>query len=86
MTPADLCRKNGWEPGTLLRGTEYGTRYTHGKIDPERYENTDTIQITAVGLERILARRLIGDGEWSDEGGWTLDLRKWARIGREPVT
>lgn len=46
LSSAELCRRNGWHPGTVLRGMECG-----------RY---DVIQITAVGDRDILAKILGG--------------------------
>lgn len=69
MTDADLCRKNGWGPGTRLVGNEgYG----------------DTvIEITAVGERGILAKRISHDGEPSRselETSWTLQCRDWSEV------
>jgi hypothetical protein len=52
MSPADICRANGWAVGTVLRGNEL---------------NAPTIIITAIGEKKILARRTNDDWErlWS---------------------
>lgn len=68
MNDAELCRKNGWTPGTILEGDEgYG---------PER------ILITAIGEEFILARRVAdtrGDSVDDSEATWTLNCRRWIK-------
>lgn len=66
ISDAEVCRKNGWGPGTCLVGNEgYGD---------------DVIQITAVGESTILAKKLSRDGvliESPFEGTWTLECRDW---------
>lgn len=71
MMSAALCRKRGWRPGTLLRGVEFGV--------------AATIQVTAVGTNRILARRVDGD-EIGYECAWTLGCRKWTKVGFRRIT
>lgn len=75
MTDAELCRKNGWKVGTILEGdVGYGP---------------DRIQITAIGLEHILARRefrrmasaAFSSVGWMGERQWTLECRDWKRVG-----
>lgn len=68
MTDAELCRRNGWGPGTVLEGTE-------GRI-------TSQILITAVGEDRILAREIRRNGrrQWAPENGWTLACRDWREV------
>lgn len=51
MSPADICRANGWGPGTRLRGEECGA-FT-------------TIEVTAVGLSAILATAGGDEGPWA---------------------
>lgn len=63
---ADVCRKNGWGPGTRLVGDEgYGPT---------------VIEITAVGESAILAK-MISHNEhppsWTHENTWTLQPREW---------
>jgi hypothetical protein len=68
MSDADVCRKNGWGPGTYLQGDE-----GHG---PE------IILITAVGEASILAKLVYTKGKriaWP-EGSWTLALRDWKQV------
>lgn len=64
LSPADLCRLNGWKPGTLLIGDEgYGPC---------------TIQITAVGERLIIAKCILPhDGA---EQLWTLNCRDWEEV------
>ena len=66
MSPAAICRANGWGVGTKLVGNEgYG----------------DTvIEITAIGGSSILARALSHRGDTrkcSSEANWTLGCRDW---------
>lgn len=66
MTSAELCRRNGWGPGTRLVGDEgYGP---------------DVIEITAIGESKILAVAISRNGRPSfprSEAAWTLTLRDW---------
>ena len=68
---ADLCRLNGWSPGTVLEGDEgYG---------PER------IVLTAVGEQHILARAVAGgmEGHFTLE---CRDWREVEALTAEPLT
>ena len=68
LSPAALCRANGWGVGTQLIGDE-----GHGDI---------VITITAVGEALILVRGIFDEGkqvDW-DEGLWTLNCREWREI------
>lgn len=65
MNSADICRKNGWGPGTEIVGDEgYGP---------------SVILITAIGEEHILARMIFHDGKpvKNEENMWTLEHRDW---------
>lgn len=66
---AAICRENGWVRGTILEGDEgYG---------PER------IQLTAIGIQGVLARRIMnhkGEAIEGYEGSWSLDHRDWKAI------
>lgn len=62
---ADLCRANGWGPGTRLVGDEgYGPT---------------VIEITAIGEARLLAKCLGHNGvaHRPHESTWVLDARDW---------
>jgi len=61
----------------MLRGTERG----------HNWESTDAIQITAVGLSGILARKVDKESreEWMSEGSWVLYCRDWQKIARAPL-
>ncbi|HVT78358.1 MAG TPA: hypothetical protein VHD87_15080 [Acidimicrobiales bacterium] len=63
--PAEVCRANGWGPGTCLVGDEgYGPT---------------VIEITAVGERCILAKCLGHNGVAVNqpENSWVLDARDW---------
>lgn len=63
---ADVCRANGWGPGTRLIGCEY--------------RNIDVIEITAIGRNDILAVHVMHDGVAVDDDrfeNWTLSCREW---------
>lgn len=61
---ADICRANGWGPGTHLVGDEgYGPRI---------------IRITAVGETCILAIAADRSDDW--EATWTLECRDWRAV------
>lgn len=63
MSPAQLCRRNGWTVGTKLVGDEgYGE---------------ETIIITAIGECLVLARKV--DGSANNEGLWALCYRIWRK-------
>lgn len=68
-TEAETCLLNGWTVGTRLVGTQGGTGWS----------NTSTIEITAIGEEDILAKR-IDPGEYTGEGPWTLSCREWREV------
>lgn len=68
LSEAELCRANGWGPGTRLAGDE-----GHGPV---------VIEVTAVGEERILAKVISCGGQPEDgtEHEWTLKMRDWFAI------
>lgn len=66
---AEVCRINGWGPGTRLVGDERGCR--------------TVIEITAVGEWLMLAKTISQNGEapkYESESSWTLDCREWAVV------
>ena len=64
QSDADLCREMGWSQGQRLIGDEgYGPT---------------TIQITAVGENRILARAI--HPRPRNENTWTLSCRDWQPV------
>lgn len=64
LSPAEICRRNGWGPGTKIVGDEgYGPC---------------TIEITAVGVYSILARCVEPHGS-EYEQMWHLDGRDWKK-------
>lgn len=70
LSDAELCRRNGWRRGTLLKGSEgYGM---------------SVIVITAVGESSILAK-LVKHGRKPTpnecEMSWTLHARNWSKAG-----
>ncbi len=67
LSDAELCRKNGWKRGTLLREEGY---------DPA------IIRITAVGKKSIRAERVSFAGEPVEENVWTIKMRDWKRVER----
>jgi hypothetical protein len=71
LTNADVCRRNGWEPGTLLIGTDR--------------QGACVIRLTAVGESAILAKKMTQDGKPVNsiagrECVWDLHLRDWQRF------
>lgn len=67
---AEICRRNGWKAGTILRGGESGPGWSY----------VDTIKITAVGFEYVLARIVYDDGELGHESTWALNCREWKAV------
>jgi hypothetical protein len=70
ISEADTCALNGWEVGTRLVGDEgFGPT---------------VIKITAIGEEKIMARRISHNGAavHAQEGMWTLTCREWAEVSR----
>ena len=66
--PAEVCRDNGWLPGTKLVGDEgYGPTI---------------ICITAIGEEQMLAKTMSHNGQPRDgyEVSWVLYCRDWKEI------
>ena len=84
MNSADLCRRNGWKPGTVIEGCEMRAGG----------ETWDRVVITAVGETGILGRAVAikrGAEGWQDqvltEKGWTLAYRDWRKVeGGEVVS
>lgn len=72
VTSAEMCQRNGWEPGDLLRGSEFcgGRAYTI------------TIMLTAIGEEFVMARAIDRDGVVipATESIWDLTWRDWKRV------
>jgi hypothetical protein len=65
LSPADICRENGWIVGTRLIGDEgYG---------PE------TIEIMAIGESQILCKWTWANGK-TEESSTTLACREWSKI------
>jgi len=64
FSSAELCRANGWGPGTRLGGIS--DVYT-------------VIEITAIGERDILAKKIFHDGAPSEEREdvWVLVHREW---------
>lgn len=71
MSAAQMCRDNGWGPGTRLAGDEgYGVT---------------VIEITAVGASAVLAITVSHDGtSYSNphESTWSLEYRDWREVSR----
>lgn len=67
MTDAELCIANGWVVGDVLTGTD-------GDV-------TESIRITAIGKQWVLAERLTCNGEDAptDEANWCLQTRTWSK-------
>jgi hypothetical protein len=69
LSAAELCRQNGWGPGTRLVGDEgYGPT---------------VIEITAVGRDHILALPISDNGKpcyRPYENAWVLDCRDWKEV------
>lgn len=69
LSSAEICRQNGWGPGTRLVGDEgYGPT---------------VIEITAVGRTGILALPISHNGipeVRPYENSWTLDCRDWKEV------
>lgn len=65
FSAADICRANGWGPGTRLVGDEG--------------DGPTVLRITAVGVQEILAIVETHSGRpvagW--EAAWSLDCRDW---------
>ena len=84
MNSADLCRRNGWKPGTVIEGCEMRAGG----------ETWDRVVITAVGETGILGRAVAikrGAEGWQDqvltEKGWSLAYRDWRKVkGGEVVS
>lgn len=65
---AEICRANGWQPGTRLVGDEgYGPT---------------VIEITAIGEQEIVAKTIVRNGELITvpEGLWSLSYRDWEEV------
>ena len=85
MTDAELCRRNGWTPGTILTG------FVNEDIDvpPELAEvitpmnGVLVLRITAIGEEEVLSRPLMLNGELMEEGEclFQLDGTAWEEVG-----
>jgi hypothetical protein len=70
LTSAEICRQNGWLPGTFLSGE----RLPKESIDQPQHR----IRITALGLREVLAVQIWPDGDdWGAELLWDLHTREW---------
>lgn len=76
MNSAELCRKNGWVPGTVIEG----------RLVFDRVETWDRIVITAIGEAGILGKLAAtkrGTKGWqerkSGETYWNLAYRDWRK-------
>jgi len=65
---AEICRRNGWTPGTRLLGPRNGER------------RTIALQITAVGVTHVLGQEILEDASRSAEGQWDLTCRDWVEV------
>lgn len=67
MTDAELCAQQGWLVGDLLTSTDEDV--------------TETIRITAIGKQWVLAERVLRNGEDAptDEANWSLQTRTWSK-------
>lgn len=69
LSSAEICRRNGWGPGTILSGNE-----GHGDTD---------LLITAVGTFWVLAvtiRHADETFDHNEECLWKLTMRDWKKI------
>lgn len=71
LSDAEICRKNGWAPGTVLAGNAG--------------QSETVIRVTAVGEANILAKELRRAGKPSNDVAgretiWHLSERSWHRI------
>ena len=64
---AAIARVNGWTVGTILEGAPI-------MRDGKQIEEGRVIQITAIGEDMVLAKRI--DKEWA-EGCWEFTSREW---------
>jgi hypothetical protein len=68
LSPAEICRRKGWGPGTLIVGDEgFGPC---------------TIEITAVGESSILAKCTEPHGPGIEQM-WHLDGRNWKEARKD---
>lgn len=70
LTSAEICRHNGWMPGTEL----VGDWLPKESIEQPRIR----IRITALGVREVLAVQIWPDGDdWGAELLWDLHCREW---------
>lgn len=81
LTAAELCRANGWGPGTRLVGEETAS---------SGWWCQTVIEVTAVGRAGVFAARLAqrsgtpGCSRWQRDAGensWSLSDREWRPVG-----
>ncbi|MHC2999110.1 DUF7241 domain-containing protein [Microbacterium sp. HJ5] len=78
-TAAEIARRYGWVPGTVLCGHFTGTSGTAAQITHRL--------ITAVGEERVLVRDRPSVHEpWGNEMVAVFDDRIWEVVGHRPPT
>ena len=68
--PANHSRKMGWTVGTILEGSPI-------ILDGKKIEDGLIIQITAIGENLVLAKRL--DKSWR-ESSWEFTSREWKEV------
>jgi len=71
LSSAELCRRNGWSAGAVLRGTESGV-----DLRGRPWSSAETITITAVGKTMVLAKCDKHDREMV----WSLRERSWHEV------
>ncbi len=74
MSSAEFARNQGWGPGTRVEGTNH-------------WGDVVEIEITAIGLHRVLATRVGSKSEeiWTFEGREWVVTRKRRALGISPL-
>lgn len=62
MTPAELCRRNGWAVGQFLQAEVTFTQ----RSPPKKYTKNTIILITAIGYEKVLVKHIMQKGTGGD--------------------
>ena len=74
LKSAEICERNGWGPGTVLRGE---------KLHPRDETPAPVIQITALGLRYIMAFDVAAGP--ASEDRYDLHTREWRPVDTFPI-
>ncbi|OHD24144.1 MAG: hypothetical protein A2Y38_24040 [Spirochaetes bacterium GWB1_59_5] len=73
LSSAELCRRNGWGPGTKLKGTERGEGW-------ERESVIRIMRVTPGAVLGVCVMETIRHSRGKSYQTWTLTHREWRKV------